>query len=258
MKALRYLTFIISINYVSSDFRWKRDLNCFEETKKCTNNFECTHQMTTVLQTLCGSSLGYSIQEQSFVKPAAKKCPRKCAEELHKFTTNGHGKYLVDCNCPNRDSTCLTMKSRIKKCIASGLGWPVNDTKPSCSEARINCTNNPDCRRAMRHFLRQCSRLISGVECNDDCRRAQNGFLQLSIGKLLENECECDGLEEPFCRGIRAHYQALCLPTRVTKSVSQKLNTTEGNQRNLAISNFGSFWNLSLCFLAVSVTRFLA
>ena len=257
MKALRYLTFIISINYVSSDFRWKRDLDCFEETNKCTNNFECTHRMTTVLHTLCGSSLGYSIQESTFTKAAAKKCPRKCAEELHKFTTTGRGRYLVDCNCPNRDSTCLTMKSRIKKCIASGLGWPMNDTKPSCSEARLNCTNNPDCNRAMGHFLRQCSRLISGVECNEDCRKAQNGFLELSIGKLLENECECDGVEETFCRGIRAHYQALCLPTRVTKSVSQKLNTTEaeGSQRNLANSSNGSFWNLSLCFLAV--TRFL-
>merc|ERR1711973_587665 len=109
------------------------------------------------------------------------------------------------------------------------MGWPMNDTKPSCSEVRKNCSKKKQCFKSMGLFLKGCSRLISGVECTDDCLAAKNGFLKLSIGKILENECECDGVEEPFCRGIRAHYQALCLPIRVTKSVTEKLNTTKGN-----------------------------
>ena len=253
---MKYLIFLFCVKCVSCHWRVKRELDCFQRTKLCINDFKCMFKMTTdttVLDTLCGKSLGYSLQYQEVVSEAAKTCPKKCALELNKFIKSKHGSYLMSCDCPNRDSKCLTMKSRIRKCIASGLGWPMNDTKPSCSEAWKNCTKNSICNKAMGTFLLRCSQLISGVECNANCTKALDGFLELSIGKMLENECECDGVEEPICRGIRAHYQELCSPTRITrKSVSQKLNTSEGNSSNLATWNCGSFWAPILGFLTLA------
>ncbi|EDO41422.1 predicted protein, partial [Nematostella vectensis] len=135
-------------------------------------------------------------------------CPRECAIAIHNLTSHSVGELFQDCECVNRDSICLTLKARMRRCMDT-LDGPRNNTIRGCTEVRQECTNDITCDLAQKNFLKKCSRMISGVECSDECKLAIHNMLSVPHGQELD-DCECDGYEEPHCRGIWAHYKALC------------------------------------------------
>jgi growth arrest-specific protein 1 len=210
-----------------------RTLDCMTARRQCATdlNLQCQRAMYKLFKDMaCRKSLGYDFSTGQVTGPADKVCPSFCAVAIYNLTSHAKGKMLQSCECINRDSICLTLKARLAKCMDTVVYGPRNDTKPGCTHIRQLCSKDRKCNAAQQYFLRKCSRLISGVECSVDCKWAQKVLLSLPLGSGL-NECECDGYEEPHCRGIRAHQQALCFGTRVTKSVTPKYRPTRNVQR---------------------------
>lgn len=192
----------------------RSDISCDEATDKCTKDFtECGFALYKIFERReCSAALGF--EKDEFVgyrisRAMAKTCPLTCVSAINNLTATNAGKAMETCNC-ERDSTCLTIKARLKRCV---LSRNKNYTIFSCTKARKRCNANKDCKRTQFNFLRRCTKLISGVECTRDCRDSQDDLLNSDLGKAL-NECECDGLEETYCRGIRANYEELCFATR--------------------------------------------
>lgn len=239
-----------------------RTISCMTARKQCMADFtNCGIYLIRVFSgnRPCSKHLGYDFETEQITGPADKVCPTFCSLAIYNLTSRPKGKLLQSCECVNRDSICLTLKARMAKCVDLAVNGPRNDTKPGCSEIRKLCSKDQQCDAAQQYFLRKCSRLISGVECSKDCKRAQKLLLSLPLGNGL-NECECDGYEEPHCRGIRAHQQALCFGTRVTKSVTPKDRPTQNVQRvksgscesSRHLSPLSIYTALTIVFLGVS------
>lgn len=202
-------------------------IDCMTAKKECENDIQCAYAMLKVFKNMaCSRSLGYDINSEHITGPADKVCPTQCGILIYNLTSLAKGKKLQSCECVNRDSICLTLKARLAKCMDTVIHGVRNDTKPGCSTVRVQCSRDKDCNSAQQYFLRKCSQLISGVECSRECKKAQKVLLSSPLGRGLD-ECECDGFEEPHCRGIRAHQKALCFGIRVTKSVTPKYRPTQ-------------------------------
>lgn len=226
-------------------------IDCIQAKHDCVDDMKCAFAMYKLFKNMaCMKSLGYDSQEQHITGPADKVCPKHCGILIYNLTSLDKGKKLQTCKCINRDSICLTLKARLAKCMDTVVHGVRNDTKPGCSKIREQCTLDKDCESAQQYFLRKCSRLISGVECSRDCKKAQKILLSSKLGRGLD-ECECDGIEEPHCRGIRAHQKALCFGVRVTKSVTQKYRPTQnvGNARSAGAGSSSHSWLLLLVAL---------
>lgn len=192
----------------------RSDISCKKAFYNCGRDLEgCGSALIKIFQRAeCLDALGLEDNEMVGIqirRPMAKTCPLTCVSAINNLTATKGGKAMETCNC-NRGSTCLTVKARLKRCV---LSRTTNYTMFSCTQARIRCNNNKDCKRIQHSFLRRCTKLISGLECTKDCLVSQDELLNSDLGKAL-NECECDGLEEPYCRGIRANYEELCVGPR--------------------------------------------
>lgn len=185
-------------------------ISCDSAIEKCRLDFtNCGSLLGRVFGSACKSALGYDPNMNRITGPMWKTCPLKCVHAIKNLTATPAGKVMETCHC-DRDSTCLTMKARLQRCLLSSEG---NYTIFSCTKARKRCNRDKQCKAIQHSFLRRCTRLISGVECSRDCKDSQDELLNSELGKAL-NDCECDGREEPYCRGIRANYEALCKGTR--------------------------------------------
>ncbi|XP_031554640.1 growth arrest-specific protein 1-like [Actinia tenebrosa] len=265
-KLLGLATYLILMSSGSlsedGDTLVNRTIDCMRARKQCIKDFtNCGIYLYRVFggKKPCSKHLGYDFQTEQITGPADKVCPTFCSQAIYNLTSRPEGRLLQSCECVNRDSICLTVKARMAKCVDMAVNGPRNDSKPGCTEIRKLCSKDEQCNGAQQYFLRKCSRLISGLECSKDCKRAQKLLLSLPLGNGL-NECECDGYEEPHCRGIRAHQQALCFGTRVTKSVTPKNRPTQNVQRVNSgnsesrenLSRLSIYTALAIVFLGVS------
>lgn len=190
------------------------DKSCKEASYQCERDLEgCGSALNKIFHRAeCLHALGLKDHETVGIqirRPMAKTCPLTCVSAINNLTATNGGKAMETCDC-ERDSTCLTVKARLKRCV---LSRTTNYTMFSCTQARKRCNNDKDCKRIQESFLRRCTKLISGVGCTKDCLDSQDELLNSDLGKAL-NECECDGFEEPYCRGIRANYEELCVGPR--------------------------------------------
>lgn len=187
-------------------------LLCEEAQKKCVRDFtKCGAMLLKIFNgDVCKSALGYDDDWPNGISgPMAKTCPLTCVSAIINLTATAAGKQMETCDC-DRDASCLTIRARLQRCLLSSQG---NYTFVSCTAARKRCNEDKRCKAIQQRFLRRCSSLISGVECTQDCKKSQDELLGSVLGKAL-NDCECDGREELYCRGIRANYEALCKGTR--------------------------------------------
>lgn len=137
-----------------------------------------------------------------------KNCSKDCVAAIERLKQTKAGSDLHNCDCEH-DGECLTMKARVAKCLADN-----NDTpkKIGCTLARENCSRNANCKKMLGHLLHACNDMISGVRCEEKCLKAQSKLFESQRGKALFN-CECDGIFEPYCRGLLANAKQLrCLP----------------------------------------------
>ena len=187
------------------------DVSCRESLADCKRDLNCSLALYSVFgKEECYTAIGYNPDTETVHRGMVLPCPLSCVNAIKALTSLPKGKVWENCKCVNRDPVCLTLKARLRRCIDSRRE---NYTIFSCTKAREHCNKDEKCDEAQKEFLQSCSLLISGVNCTQACKTAQDGLLSLELGKAL-NDCECDGMEEYYCRGIRAHYQALCKATR--------------------------------------------
>lgn len=224
------------------------DISCGDAINNCQKDFAgCGLALYKIFKrTKCLTALGLEDKKLVGIRVTGsmeKTCPLSCVSAINNLTATNAGKAMETCNC-RRDSTCLTSKARLKRCV---LSRTTNYTVFSCTQARRRCNGNKDCKRIQFSFLRRCTKLISGSECTKDCLNSQDELLNSDLGKAL-NDCECDGFEEPYCRGIRANYEELCVGPRgprnsdasltplPTENIVQKLRSS--GQTRSAFSQF--------------------
>lgn len=183
---------------------------------------KCGFMLGKIFGYACQSALGFDQDLKRITGPMGKTCPLTCVDAIKNLTATAAGKEMETCHC-HRDATCLTLKARLQRCLLISQG---NYTIFSCTKARKRCNRSKECNQIQHSFLRRCTMLISGVECSRDCRDSQDELLSSELGKAL-NECECDGREEPYCRGIRANYEALCKATREPRVPGPTASPTE-------------------------------
>jgi len=186
-------------------------LLCEDAKRKCERDFtKCGAMLRKIFnRDVCKAALGYDDDWHRISGLMAKTCPLTCVSAIINLTATEAGKQMETCDC-DRDATCLTIKARLQRCLLSSQG---NYTFISCTAARKRCSEDKRCEATQKSFLQRCTRLIGGVECTQDCKDSQDELLGSVLGKPL-NDCECDGREEVYCRGIRANYEALCKGTR--------------------------------------------
>ena len=210
----------------------RSELSCNAVLKKCKMSVkECVPMLITVFSDNCSSALGYDPRYRRITGAMQEICPINCVKAIQDLTSSRWGKDIESCSCPLWDGHCLTLKARMKRCVQMN---EKNFAIISCTEARKNCTDDRNCDKTQRRFLRRCTDLISGVNCTQDCKRAQDELLSSDLGKALNN-CECDGEEEHYCRAIRAHYEALCKanrPVRHKEPTSRGKTYVAGQQSN--------------------------
>lgn len=188
----------------------RSDISCDKAIERCRYDLKCAPFLRQLFDNdTCTSALGYDPYWKRIKGAMGPTCPRACVQAIQKLTLTPRGKAMESCVC-DQDAMCLTVKARLQRCILKSEG---NYTIFSCTKARKNCSSNPDCLKTQKNFLRRCTQLISGQKCTQDCKDSQDELLSSELGKAL-NDCECDGAEEPYCRGIRANYEALCKATR--------------------------------------------
>lgn len=224
------------------------DISCGDAIKNCQKDFAgCGLALYKIFKrTKCLTALGLEDKKSVGIRVTGsmeKTCPLSCVSAINNLTATNAGKAMETCNC-SKDSKCLTLKARLKRCV---LSRTTNYTVFSCTQARKRCNGNKDCKRIQDSFLRRCTKLISGLECTKDCLNSQDELLNSDLGKAL-NDCECDGIEEPYCRGIRANYEELCVGPRgprnsdasltpvPTENIVQKLRSS--GQTRSAFSQF--------------------
>ncbi len=215
----------------------RSDISCDDAITKCQRDFtKCGYMLGRIFGSACQSALGYD-PNMRITGPMKKTCPLTCVNAIKNLTATPAGKEMETCQC-DTDAACLTLKARLQRCL---LSREENYTIFSCTEARKRCNKDKQCKIIQHSFLRRCTRLISGVECSRDCKDSQDELLNSELGKAL-NDCECDGREEPYCRGIRANYEALCKGTRGPRVPSVITSPTErrvmANQQSRANSQF--------------------
>ena len=216
----------------------RSDTSCDKAIKKCQLDItKCGYLLGQIFGSACQSALGYDPYVDRITGPMDKTCPATCVNAIKNLTSTPTGKEMETCQC-GRDATCLTLEARLQRCLLMNQG---NYTIFSCTEARKQCNEDKQCKVLQNRFLRRCTRLISGVECSPDCKDSQGELLDSELGKAL-NDCECDGREELYCRGIRANYEALCKGTRGPRVPNVLTPPTErrvmANQNSRANSQF--------------------
>ena len=206
------ICFLVSIVSLYAYGQDSRPQKCVDAEATCGQYTNCALEAGLTFR-VCKKSLAYDYVMNQVTGRMAKRCSWECIYAIGNLTSFPRGKALETCDC-GRDAICLTVKSRMQKCREQASGH--NNTRQGCTEAREICSNNANCTVLQDEFLLKCNDLISGVACTDECRESQDKFLNSNLGKAL-SDCECDGIEEPHCRGIRTHYDALCKPRRSTE-----------------------------------------
>ena len=201
----------------------RSDIPCDRALQKCRYDKSCLPMLLKIFSHDCTSALGYD-PELNRIKGAMRKtCPGTCVAAIRNLTSSSSGKSLESCYCENRDATCLTLKARLKRCVLMNEKGK-NYTISGCTKARRRCNHDKDCQKIQNSFLRRCTALISGLNCTQDCKNSQDDLLRSDLGKAL-NDCECDGLEELYCRGIRANYEELCKGSRGSRGDPDVIST---------------------------------
>lgn len=212
----------------------RSDLPCDRALDLCKFDKNCLPMLLRIFSPLCTSALGYNPELNQIKGAMDKTCPGKCVDAIRNLTSSRSGKSLESCYCENRDATCLTLKARMQRCVIMNEKGK-NYTIFGCTKARKRCNDDQDCKKIQTSFLLRCTALISGLDCTQDCKKSQDDLLRSDLGKAL-NDCECDGREELYCRGIRANYEELCKGSREPRDPdvisTPREKTVKESQRN--------------------------
>lgn len=224
---------------------------CWDALKNCQRDFPCAIKLRGLFTGQCQKALGFRY-DPKYYGPYPKitgsvepKCPSKCVQAIKNLTSSPKGKAVESCICKDGDGVCLTIIARLKRCVNGSDIF-------SCTAARKRCNKDKNCKKNQFNFLKRCSQLISGVKCTQDCKESQKELLGSKLGGALL-ECDCDGLEEPYCRGIRSNYENLCKPkTRKTRDPDFPTVLESSNYVNSSPnSQFGlPMWILNAVILA--------
>ena len=171
--------------------------NCYKALADCNNDDSCGNKLK-VYVTECAEIVDtYRIKTNESMYP----CSNSCVKAIRSLRQTARGKALWKCNCVF-DAHCMALKTRTEKCLAIENG--TYRKKVGCSYAHYKCMKDSKCKVAQLDFLTKCAKLFTLTECTDQCLCSQKRLFGLPVGKPLLN-CECDGSDELYCLGLRAH-----------------------------------------------------
>ncbi|XP_078540756.1 growth arrest-specific protein 1-like [Lissotriton helveticus] len=175
---------------------------CWEALLRCQAEPACTGAYEQY-QAACSAVL--SFEAGSFRRtplPTRPACPSHCIAALVHLNQTQAGPALEGCQC-GRDRQCHQLQAAIEPCL------PRTSAAGGCMGARLNCEQEPACRRPLAAYLARCGQLFNGRRCTAACRETIEQLLASAAGPPLQ-QCVCDGPERPFCEVLKVHMGRLC------------------------------------------------
>jgi hypothetical protein len=171
--------------------------NCYQALADCENDARCSvklkeyaHECESIVDT-------YKVLTNSSTYP----CSTSCVTAIKSLRQTEKGRALWKCDC-RLDAHCISLKTRTEKCLAIANG--TYRKRMGCTYAHYRCMIDPRCKDAQMDFLTKCAKIFTVTECTEQCLCSQKRLFGLTIGRPLMN-CECDGSDELYCLGLRAH-----------------------------------------------------
>ncbi|CAB4008597.1 Hypothetical predicted protein [Paramuricea clavata] len=172
-------------------------LNCYQALGDCNTDEKCTSKLKQYAKECENIVDTYNTMSNASKYPCSASCVR--AIKSLRQTTKGNA--LWKCNCL-LDAHCISLKTRTEKCLAIANG--TYRKRIGCTYAHYNCMKDTKCQDAQMDFLKKCAKLFTLTECTEQCLCSQKRLFGLAVGRPLRN-CECDGSDELYCLGLRAH-----------------------------------------------------
>lgn len=140
------------------------------------------------------------------IRGTRSQCPSHCIGALIRLNRTRAGPPLETCDCA-QDLRCLSGRRAIQPCLPHL--HPSDALGVGCTEARQSCEEDGRCGASLSAYLDHCGQLFSGRKCSSRCKSTIQQMLQLPGGVLLQR-CVCDGVERPFCEGLKENMRQLC------------------------------------------------
>ena len=185
-------------------------INCYQALTDCHNDARCAIKLKHY------SSECESIVDIYNTSNASKyPCSSSCVRAIKSLKQTEKGNALWKCNCI-MEARCISLKTRTEKCLAIENG--TYRKRIGCTYAHYKCMKDSQCKEAQIDFLTKCAKIFTLTECTDQCLCSQKRLFGLPTGRPLLN-CECDGSDELYCLGLRAHADHMkCSWKRVRRS----------------------------------------
>lgn len=196
--------------------------DCYAALGECNTDSKCSLKLNNYSQE-CGT-----IVDISNTIPNASRfpCSDGCVKSIKSLMRTKKGKDLWTCEC-NLDANCLTLKARTEKCLAIANGSYRQRT--GCTVVMYRCMMDTKCNKAQMEFLLKCSKLFSLTACTKECLRSQKKLFSLEKGRPLM-DCECDGLDETYCLGLRAHAEYMKCKIKA-RNICKKRRSRKRNRK---------------------------
>lgn len=177
-------------------------LNCYQALADCNTDGICGNKLkkyTRECETIVDvdSFYTYSTMTNTTMYP----CSKSCIKSIKSLRKTDKGNALWSCDCL-LDARCIALKTRTEKCLAIANGTYRKTV--GCSYAYYKCMKDPTCKAAQMDFLTKCAKIFTLTACTNHCLCSQKRLFSLAIGQPLL-DCECDGSDELYCLGLRAH-----------------------------------------------------
>ena len=190
-------------------------LNCYQALADCNSDARCAIKLKQYAQE-CESIVDtYNTMTNSSRYP----CSTSCVTAIKSLRQTVKGIALWKCDCL-LDAHCISLKTRTEKCLAIANG--TYRKRIGCTYAHYKCMNDQKCKDAQMDFLTKCAKIFTVTACTEQCLCSQKRLFGLDVGRPLMN-CECDGSDELYCLGLRAHAKHMKCSWRRNKRARKRL-----------------------------------
>jgi hypothetical protein len=176
-------------------------VSCYQALADCNNDVICAIKLSQYAKECETIVDTYNTITNVSMYP----CSTSCVNAIKSLRQTVKGKALWKCNCV-LDAHCISLKTRTEKCLAIANG--TYRKRVGCTYAHYKCMIDPRCKDAQMDFLTKCAKIFTLTDCTDQCLCSQKRLFNLPFGRPLLN-CECDGYDELYCLGLRAHADSM-------------------------------------------------
>lgn len=172
-------------------------INCYQALADCNSDAICRVKLQKYAVECA------TIVDTHYTRTNVSKypCSSSCVKAIKSLRQTIKGSALWKCNC-FLDARCISLKTRTEKCLAIANG--TYRKRIGCSYAHYRCMKDTKCYAAQMNFLEKCAKLFTLTDCTEQCLCSQKRLFAVPVGRPLSN-CECDGADELYCLGFRAH-----------------------------------------------------